>query len=326
MKRAPQHVRVGYFGKLPARGDFIKAAENVALVAMLDRWLAEVMSRLSVDPRWKLHYDTMATLQFAFVGTRSHRAIAGQIHASSDQSRRRFPFLMMSALDIGDPGGFAPACPMVLAGLWSRFACLGAQVLAEADPGPALQLLASSVIEVEPGGAAHVADFAAFVEHQTLDGLHAMLVSARFPGSVRHVILALGLLLLPVRDSGGARPEKSLLLPVPREPGQRALVASFWLHLIMPFLLQSDVELALFFMEGKSGPVMVIGFRGADPLTLQAIIDPAIGAEHQIDFEEMEWVDEQIAADHKVRQLSAYLEQRQLSLKSALGLFHASFI
>ena len=53
MRRGPQSARLGYFGKLPARGDFIKAADNLALASLLDDWLAEVMNALSADPRWK---------------------------------------------------------------------------------------------------------------------------------------------------------------------------------------------------------------------------------------------------------------------------------
>ena len=37
-------VRLGYFGKIPARGDFIKAGDNHALVQLLDDWLAQVMT------------------------------------------------------------------------------------------------------------------------------------------------------------------------------------------------------------------------------------------------------------------------------------------
>ena len=55
MKRPPQSVRIGYFGKLPTRGDFIKATNNLALANLLDGWLAEVMNLLSEDPLWNIN-------------------------------------------------------------------------------------------------------------------------------------------------------------------------------------------------------------------------------------------------------------------------------
>ena len=77
---------VGYFGKVPSRGDFIKGSDNPALIKTLDDWLARAMDLLASDARWKLSYDAMAPLHFAIIGPRRRHAIAGHIVASSDQS------------------------------------------------------------------------------------------------------------------------------------------------------------------------------------------------------------------------------------------------
>lgn len=321
MKRAPQATRIDYFGKLPARADFIKAAENLPLVTLLDQWLAEVMNVLTADPRWKQNYDALKPLHFAFVGTRSKRAIAGHIVASCDESQRRFPFLMTSAIEIDYPDAFVSRSPMVLAPLWNEFDALAADVVSAADPELALQALAATVIEVDPHGDQHETAFVRFLDSHTVAGLQAMLAQA----PVRRTIVALGLLLQPVRHSDAARLEKSLVLPLPNEPRFRYLVATFWLDLIMAFLQSADFELGLFFAEAGPRHSMVIGFGGAAPETLQAIIDPGLAAAHQITFEYTDWIDELIAADAAVQKLSAYLEQGQLSLRSAHALFHETF-
>ncbi|WP_295994314.1 type VI secretion system-associated protein TagF [Rugamonas sp.] len=321
MKRAPQAVRIDYFGKLPARSDFIKAAENLPLVTLLDQWLAETMNLLTADPRWKLNYDALKPLPFAFVGNRSRRAIAGHIVASSDQSQRRYPFLMTSAIDIADAAAFLPRSPVVLAPLWQEFDALAADVLAAADPELALRALAATVIELDPGAAEHDAAFLRFLDGHTVAGLQALLAQA----SVRQMIVAVGLLMQPVRGSGAARLEKSLVLPLPNELRFRHLVAAFWLDLIAPFLAAADFELGLFFVDAGGRQSLVVGFGGAAPETLQAIIDPQCGMTHHITFEHTDWVDEHIATDAAVQKLSACLEQGQLSLRSAHALFHATF-
>ena len=56
--------------------------------------MARSMDMLSTDARWKLTYDAVQPLHFALFGPRRRAAIAGHISASSDQSSRRFPFLM----------------------------------------------------------------------------------------------------------------------------------------------------------------------------------------------------------------------------------------
>ncbi|CDG84031.1 type VI secretion system-associated protein TagF [Janthinobacterium agaricidamnosum] len=325
MMRGPQQVRIGYFGKIPARSDFIKAADNIALVTLLDQWLAEVMNLLTSEPRWKLNYDAMAPLDFAFVGTRSKRSIAGRIVASSDQSQRRFPFMTMSVLEVAEPDGFLPCSPLVLAGLWQRLGRLSSGILAQDDPGPALHALAANVLEIAPGAPVHAAGFAGFLESQTLHGLQTMLASPGFPVTLRQLMLGLGMLLEPVRHSASQRLEKSLVLPLPRAPEARLLAASFWLHLIAPFLRHADFELVLFITDIKDDAVLVIGFCGADPHALQALIDPSAAAERQIVFDRLEWVEHQVAADPALQHLSACLAQDQLSLASAHALFCATF-
>lgn len=322
MKGGPQAARIGYFGKLPARADFIKAADNPALAQLLDGWLADVMNRLSAAPRWKLHYDALRPLQFAFVGTCSRRAIGGHLAASSDASQRRYPFLSMSAIDVGDARGFVGLSPLVLAPLWSALDVLAAEVLGAADPEPALQALAATTVLLDAGAAEHETAFTDFLDRHTLAGLEALLGLA----PVRRIILAVGLLLQPVRRSGTAHLDKSLLLPLPPAPRARYLVAAFWLDLVAPFLQPADVELALFIADIHDQPVLVIGFGGAAPETLQAIIDPECGADQQIGFDDTAWVEQLVAGDAAVQKLSAYLDQGQLSLRSARELFHETFV
>ena len=325
MMRGPQQVRLGYFGKIPARGDFIKACDNHALVQLLDDWLAQVMNALTAEPRWKLNYDALPPLRFAFVGTRSRRAIAGRLEASSDQSHRRFPFMAMGALEVDDAGTFVARSPLVLAPLWQRVEQLSHGIVASAEPGAALLALAGNVVEIDTGAACHAVQFSDFLQAQTVHSLQAMLASPTFPVTVRELLLGLGLLLRPVRQSGRPRLEKSLVLPLPQDAQARALAASFWLHLVTPFLHHADVELALFFAHLDEAPVLVIGFCGADPHGLRALIDPQAGSERLIVFDQLDWVEEQLGDAAALRQFSACLQQEQLSLRSACAMFTDTF-
>ena len=62
------------------------------------------------------------------------------------------------------------------------------------------------------------------------------------------------------------------------------------------------------------------------PETLQAIVDPECGAAHQIGFDDTVWAEQLVAVDAAVQKLSAYLDQGQLSLRSARELFHETFV
>ena len=326
MTRTPTPTAVGYFGKIPSRGDFVKGSDNPALIKVLDDWLAQAMDLMSADARWKLNYDAVAPLHFAFIGPRRRHAIAGHIVASSDQSSRRFPFLMMSTMEVPDPATFVPDAPLVLNRLWNRLESLTADVVKATDAAAPLQAAASHVVELDLRSTAYDAAFADFLDLQTVGALDVLLKQSGFTGSVRQILLALGLLLQPVMASSSSRLEKSLLLPLPQDPMYRNLVAAFWMHLITPFLARADFELAMFIARIDNRPALVLGFSGASAQTLRAIMDPQAGLERHITFDDVEWVEEQVNDDYAIKKLSTYLSQPTLSLKSALESLGTAFI
>lgn len=326
MKTFTTQVEIGYFGKLPTRGDFIKATDNMPLVTILDDWLTQAMTLLSADLRWKITYDAVKPMHFAFIGPRRRRAIAGHLIASRDQAQRRFPFLTMSAMEIEEPSGFVARSPMVLSRLWNSLERQTTDVISAADPTALLQTLSSTIIDIKLGALAYDATFTDFLDIQTIGSLDLMLAQAGFRGTSRQTLLALGFLLQPVMESGSSRLEKSLVLPLPTDPMYRYLVASFWMHIITPFLLRADFELALFFTHTDKNHAMIIGFSGASPGTLHAIMDTQVGLEHHIGFEDAQWVEEQLETDYRINKLSSYLDQPSFSLKSALDSFHTGFI
>jgi type VI secretion system protein ImpM len=305
--------RIGYFGKIPSRSDFIKAADDVTLMGVLDQWLAQVMSQLPQDPRWKINYDAMAPLRFAFVGTRRKHAIAGHILASQDQSGRRFPFLLMQRLDVPEGVDFIGHSPLALAPLWRATAAMAQQVVSAADPEAILQA---------------IPDTSVALDMQTKDPCGSIDALSQLLGGVdvKQLMLALGLVLQPVMRSGASQLDKSLQLPLPQQESAQAEVAAFWMSLIVPFLHRADFELALFLTQRDGRPLLVIGFNGASAQTLQAIIDPILAAEQHVDFADTSWVAEQLTIDIDVRALASYLDQPGLSLALARTLFHQSYI
>jgi type VI secretion system protein ImpM len=312
--------RIGYFGKLPARGDFVKLADDAPLLGMLDDWLAQVMARLPLDARWKLNYDAMAPASFAFVGPGRRHAVAGHLLASHDQSGRRFPFLAMRTVELSDPAGFAARCPLAFGPLWQYLEDMVPRLVGSADPGTQLHELAEARIELGE----HDAALAEFLTVSTVGTLSAQLGLA-----CDRMILGLGLLLQPVMHSRPAALQRSLVLPLPDQPGMPALrhaAAAFWLELVTPFIRRSGFDLALFLSTVRGRPALVVGFGGEAAGTLHALIDPLAALEHQVHLAENAWIDEQLGIDIDVRALASYLEQPMLPLRMARELFLQTFI
>ena len=302
MNNAVTEVRVGYFGKIPSRGDFVKATDNIPLVEVLDNWLAQTMGLLSEDPRWKIDYDEAHPLDFAFIGPRKKRAIAGHIINSRDSAQRRFPLLTLSELEADNPVAFVRNSPLILSRLWDHLGTQGSRMVSASDTDAPLQYRATGQVQIERRSSAHEVIFNSFLESQTLGTLDSMLASTGFNGNARQILLALGMLLYPLMTCDNIiYPEKSLELPLPKNPAQRHMVAAYWMHLITPFLLKADFELALFLTHAQQQPKLVLGFGGASPRTLQAILQPQIGSDHHIAFENAQWVEEQIKSDYGLK-------------------------
>ena len=316
--RAPALDRIGYFGKIPARSDFVKLAHDAAAISMLDDWLAAVMQRLPSDARWKINYDAMAPVSFAFVGPARRHALAGHLVASHDAPGRRYPFLMMRTLDVVDPSAFVSRCPLAFAPLWSFLKVAAPQVLDASDPALHLAGISDAVITLGECDAA----LASFLATATVGSLSGLLAGE----DVSRVILALGLLLQPVMHSKPAQLDKSLVLPLPEDESLRAPVAAFWLELVAPFVRRAAFDLALFLTCQEERPVLVIGFCGAASQALRGIIDPRVGQELQVRLLDTGWIDEQLGLDVDVRALASYLDQPQLPLKMARELFLKTFI
>jgi type VI secretion system protein ImpM len=319
MTRAPASTRIGYFGKIPAHSDFVKVADDQPVLGMLDDWLAQVMTRLPTDVRWKLYYDASPPVSFAFVGPSRRHAIAGHLVASHDRSGRRFPFLMMRTVDVPDPEAFVSRCPLAFGPLWDFLEVMAPKVVGSEDPGPHLQAIADATV----GLGEHDAQLDEFLAVSTVSSL-----SEGLGLSANRLILGLGLLLQPVMHSRPAALHKSLVLPLPQHGGTaaRCRVAAFWLELVTPFIRRTAFDLVLFVTTVAERPVLVIGFGGAAAETLHGIMDPLAGREQQVHLNDNGWIDEQLGIDIDVRALASYLEQPMLPLRLARELFLKTFI
>lgn len=320
MNRPVSNGRIGYFGKIPAHDDFIKAADDAQVVGMLDDWLVQVMTRLPSEPRWKINYDAMAPVSFAFVGPARRHALAGHLVASHDRTGRRFPFLMMRKLDVPDPAGFLARCPLAFGPLWQFLERTAPQVLTASDPSAHLQAIVDAPPLAEPDAGVDMA-LAAFLNVSTVGTLSSQLRLA-----AERMILGLGLLLQPVMHSRPQALHKSLVLPLPADAALRCASAAFWLELVAPFVRRTGYDLALFMTTVGGRPALVVGFGGAAAGTLHALIDPLVGAEQHVHLDDNGWIDEQMGIDIDVRALASYLEQPMLPLRTARDLFLKTFI
>lgn len=316
----------GYFGKLPARGDFVKGGGSAQLIAMLDRWISESMNLLSADPRWRIPYDNMSPVHFAFVGSRSRLSVVGHLQPSHDASSRRFPFLVASTIE--SEAGHAHPGPLALSSLWEKFGHLVGLARSADEPASMLHALARIDCAQELAHMAQPSGTDAVPDSITIADIDRLLGYDGHAGSTRRIILSLGVLLRPLLGSNRPTIERGLRLPLPSEIRLRDALAQVWVNLISGFLRNTSCELQLLQAPVAGRNTLVVGFNGASPLPLVSLISHGSVPDAVVSLEAPEWIDTHpdLTSDYGIAKLSSYLAQPGTTLATALATFREVFL
>ena len=317
---------ISYFGKLPAQGDFLRAANNHRpLIAILDRWATEGLDLLAQDVAWKSLYDSAPGFNFAFMGSRHRSVIGGHLLPSVDASGRRFPFMAGVAFEVAKPLEFLARSPLAFTRMWSHLGRELSLAKQAGEPAPILNELSVYKANHTVSSDTLHHTFAGFLQAQTMGSLQQMLNTAGHQVDVRRILLALGLLLRPVMSTGAPKMGKGLRLPLPSDPPHRHLVSAFWLDLIAEFLGRADFELMLL-QRGEHQPTMTLGFGGASARGLYGVIDPRIEEQDTIWLADPQWVEQEVNASYALKKMSTYTSQPELSLSTARHTFREIFL
>lgn len=318
-----------YFGKLPGRGDFVRSASHPALIQSLDRWLSSGVELMAEDAHWKGIYDQADAAHFAMISAHRHTAVAGHIVPSVDLSGRRFPFLTATAIEDQQGTDLMSIGPLMFQPAWLALAEAAAKArrASEEQAQAVLTAFAQSRVPAlqAPGEARQV--YRGFLEASTLGGLQQDISAAGGAVDLRQILLALGLLLQPVMNSGGQAIEKGLCLPLPRDEASRFVVATFWVDVISRFLSRSNHDLTLFLPRGVNHrPSLMIAFSAGAANVLQGLLDPRVTPEVFISLDASPWVEDYVANDYALKKLSTYLLTPQMSLAQLLSSFQEAFL
>lgn len=316
-----------YFGKFPARGDFVRSTIGGPLINVFDQWISRALDMLAPDPRWKLDYDASAPMRFTFVGTANRTVVAGVLTPSMDSSSRRFPFVLATRFEVNQPIDFAALAPLRLADYWQSAESVGLHARQAVSDSDFLNSIDSVPVGLQADADADERQFGGFMQAHSIAQLDAE-VGAVQPGfSLRNSVLALGLLLQPVLTHGGANLNKGLLLPLPAHAATAAYTATYWLSLISGFLERHEFELSIIVTHRRQQPVLLIGFAGANPEALVALINASSEqADYLIDLGNASWVHDYVEGDAGLRKLAAYADNPQLSLTQLHITFNEVFL
>ena len=98
---ATQRLDVGFYGKLPSHGDFLRRRVSDGFVGVWDAWLQECVaaSRDALADRWLDVYLTSPAWRFVCApGACGQSAVAGVMVPSVDRVGRYFPLTVVAEL------------------------------------------------------------------------------------------------------------------------------------------------------------------------------------------------------------------------------------
>ncbi|GAB0115778.1 hypothetical protein AcidC75_33020 [Acidisoma sp. C75] len=108
--KAQAAAQPGFYGKLPARGDFVGRGLSAATVATLDQWICRLMvgAQAQFGEGWAEAWAVMPAWHFALpAGACGPLQLHGVLGPSHDRVGRRFP-LVLAVEGLVDPPGDAP--------------------------------------------------------------------------------------------------------------------------------------------------------------------------------------------------------------------------
>ncbi len=102
-------VQVGFFGKIPSRGDFVRAGLSRPFIQAWDDWLQSILPACQhlVGDAWEAVWTSAPSWRFALpAGRCGARPVVGMLLPSTDRAGRRFP-LTIAAEGAGAAEGTA---------------------------------------------------------------------------------------------------------------------------------------------------------------------------------------------------------------------------
>lgn len=314
-----------YFGKIPARGDFVKSAQGIKVISLIDNWIAQGMEMLLAEPAWKNYYDSAGAIDFLFIGTRKKHAICGQLAPSSDASSRRFPFIAATLFELDDALAFLPLSALALERHASHLRGLVQHAVRAHDATDVLASLNDIALDPDIDWQKIGAAYEGHLASASLEDMTAVLAIDSRESTLQQMILAIGYLLQPVLTSYSVPPQKGLSLPLPRDPAHLALAKSFWLDLVATFLSRAEFEISIFSCIHFGNPKLIMTFNGVPPDIYRALFDEQAAKEYLIDIGQSSWVDEYAMQDLGTIKLSSYLSHGDLTLQQVVQTFRQCF-
>jgi type VI secretion system protein ImpM len=192
-----------------------------ATAAEFDEQIQRAFERLTCDENWEQSYDSGSPVEFQYVSRDFRYTFLGVLQASCDQAGRRYPLVAGAILPSESITGYTHVAPIAYEVFFDG---LREQV------STAVDLRAKDTAVADLNLAKNVVD--RFMNTATTGSLNDLLVTDARATTLEQALLNLAFYRAFLRRFDHHATNQVILLPLPANKGERALVASAWLSLL----------------------------------------------------------------------------------------------
>lgn len=308
-----------YYGKSPARGDFLKSKGQYALIQLLDQWITEALEQVIYTADFEKNYAAFAPLDFFIANTEKNILLVANMIASEDSSGRKFPMVLCHGLEVLKLNQYLSYLPHTYQSVLIDLCCMNQALRKITDANILMAQLSNLESKISVVSYAQSQNF---LSQHTLHSL-AQLMKINLTQLIQSM-LALGLLLQPILSQGIDRLNKILILPLNNSLSCYE-IALFWISLIHQFLPFKKANLLIGILH-QDKPLLFFGFQGINIKALSDLFQNNLISERWVSLVETNWLDDYLDKNEMLKLLEEQLNQHEISLDQAIQLFTHSFI
>lgn len=322
----PESLPLVYFGKLPARGDFVRARAHINETNNIDQWVSQALATSGAileDHTVETNASKGAVfLNFSHVDTASKQIITGVLLPSYDSSHRSYPLIGFSLMYLEKPKNWTNFLPIKSLTVWDEAykALAGAQ--AETNETQVTDDLNHCLLTIDKNASTLYYDF---INITTLQDMATLMHVSKL--QLIQQIIATGLLFLPTFSKGFNGLNKSICWTLTSDKASAIHIATFWHDLISGFYQPHQIYLNTYIYRVSDHYRLLLSFTKPDGHVLsQLSTQDETAPDDWVVIADSDWTQGYIDEDIGLTRFNKVLLQDDIYLYDTRQLFKKTFL